>query len=98
MVYHVPRQVWRQVLSRFCILCLRIPKTTNTNQPKSNQAIDKEKPSASETTKEAYQRYIAAYNKMTSLMAEGKGDTPAGQAAYQDYVKQKKIYEATNNK
>ena len=48
--------------------------------------------------KEAHQRYIAAYNKMTSLMAEGKGDTPAGQAAYQDYVKQKKIYEATNNK
>jgi len=73
-------------------------KTAKANQAKSvqqssSQAVDQEKPST-ETTKEAYLQYIAAYNKLTSLMAAGKGDTPAGKAAYQNYVKQKKAYEA----
>jgi hypothetical protein len=42
----------------------------------------------------AYQEYIAAYNKMTSLMAKGQGDTPAAKTAYAAYKKAKDKYEA----
>ncbi|RKY27746.1 MAG: hypothetical protein DRP83_01815 [Planctomycetota bacterium] len=44
--------------------------------------------------KKAYQEYIAAYNKLTQLMAAGKGDTPAAQRAYKQYKIAKKRYEA----
>jgi len=43
---------------------------------------------------EAYQQYIAAYNKLTSLMAEGKGDTPEAQEAYEEYKAAKACYES----
>lgn len=42
-----------------------------------------------------YQVYIAAYNTLTALMAQGKGDTPEAREAYQQYVKAKEIYEAS---
>ncbi|MFH1588570.1 MAG: hypothetical protein ABIA76_04505 [Candidatus Diapherotrites archaeon] len=42
---------------------------------------------------EAYQKYIAAYNKLTELMAQGKGDTPEAQQAYQEYKEAKENYE-----
>lgn len=42
----------------------------------------------------AYQGYIAAYNKMTSLMAKGQADSPAGKSAYAAYQKAKDKYEA----
>lgn len=45
---------------------------------------------------EAYEKYIKAYTKMTSLGgAEGKGDSPEAKAAYQEYLKAKEAYEAT---
>ncbi len=44
--------------------------------------------------KAAYQTYIAAYNKLTSLMAAGKGDTPEAKKAYKDYKAAKDVYEA----
>lgn len=43
---------------------------------------------------QAYQQYIAAYNKLTSLMAEGKGDTTQAQEAYEEYVAMKACYES----
>ncbi len=48
------------------------------------------------TTKEAteaYQDYIAAYNKLTDLMSQGKGDTPEADQAYADYLEAKENYE-----
>ncbi|MFA5079174.1 MAG: cohesin domain-containing protein, partial [Dehalococcoidia bacterium] len=41
-----------------------------------------------------YAEYIAAYNKLTSLMSQGKGDTPEAQAAYAEYAKVKACYES----
>jgi hypothetical protein len=43
---------------------------------------------------EAYQWYIAAYNKLTYLMAHGGGDTPGAQAAYEEYKAAKACYES----
>ncbi|MBN1322427.1 MAG: DNRLRE domain-containing protein [Methanotrichaceae archaeon] len=47
-----------------------------------------------EDAQEAYQQYMTAYNKLTSLMAEGKGGTPEGQQAYQEFAKAKTCYES----
>ncbi|MBN1689805.1 MAG: hypothetical protein JW901_02150, partial [Dehalococcoidia bacterium] len=41
-----------------------------------------------------YAEYIAAYNKLTYLMSQGKGDTPEAQAAYEEYAKVKACYES----
>lgn len=41
----------------------------------------------------AYQQYIAAYNKLTDLMAKGKGHTPEAKLAYEEYKKAKRRYE-----
>jgi len=41
-----------------------------------------------------YEQYITAYNKLTSLMSQGKGDTPEAQAAYAEYTKVKACYES----
>ena len=40
-----------------------------------------------------YQKYIETYNALTTLMAEGKGDTPEAQAAYAAYQESKRQYE-----
>ncbi len=40
-----------------------------------------------------YQEYIEAYNKLTDLMSQGKGDTPEAQEAYQEYKEKKQAYE-----
>ena len=42
---------------------------------------------------EAYQDYIAAYNKLTDLMSRGLGDTPEAQQAYKEYKEAKQEYE-----
>jgi hypothetical protein len=47
--------------------------------------------------KKAYQAYIAAYNRLTSLMAKGMGNTPVAQQAYQAYKKFKQCYEKALN-
>ena len=57
--------------------------------------IDIDTEVSSPGAQQAYQNYIASYNKLTSLMAAGKGDTPAAKAAYNNYIKQKQIYEAS---
>jgi len=46
-----------------------------------------------DTTREAYQTYIKAYNRLTKLMAAGKGDTPEARKAYAEYKKAKDVYE-----
>ena len=50
-------------------------------------------PATPQDSSKAYQTYIAAYNKMTKLMAAGKGNTPEGKQAYLDYAAAKKVYE-----
>lgn len=58
-------------------------------------------PSANTNTtdaKKAYADYIAAYNRLTKLMSQGKGDTPEGRAAYKAYKAEKDRYEATLKK
>ena len=42
---------------------------------------------------DAYQQYIAAYNKLTQLMSQGKGDTPQAQRAFKNYTYEKQRYE-----
>jgi hypothetical protein len=44
--------------------------------------------------KKAYADYIAAYNRLTKLMSQGKGKTPEAQAAYKAYKAAKDRYEA----
>ena len=71
------------------------PVTTPT--PPSGGGTVKSPPIITATTadaRRAYQEYIAAYNKMTSLMAKGQGDTPAAKTAYAAYKKAKDKYEA----
>ena len=41
-----------------------------------------------------YEQYIAAYNKLTSLMSQGQGNTPEAQIAYEQYAKIKACYES----
>jgi hypothetical protein len=48
----------------------------------------------SAAARSAYQEYIAAYNRMTSLMAAGKGNTPEASKAHEEYLKAKTKYEA----
>jgi len=50
-------------------------------------------PRDAEARDAAYERYIRQYNKLTSLMAQGRGETPEGQAAYQEYKKARADYE-----
>ncbi len=59
----------------------------------SQNTIDSSKITSKEAT-DAYQDYIDAYNKLTELMSEGKGDTPEGQQAYREYKEAKEKYEA----
>lgn len=44
-----------------------------------------------------YEQYIAAYNKLTSLMAAGKGDTSEAKIAYDEFAKMKACYESTQS-
>lgn len=48
---------------------------------------------ANDAAKQAYQRYIAAYNRLTFLMSQGKGNTPDAKNAYQAYQQAKRQYE-----
>ncbi|MFH1477664.1 MAG: hypothetical protein ABIH24_09280 [Verrucomicrobiota bacterium] len=64
---------------------------------KTRKEIDQEAPGTA-SDQAAYQKYIAAYNKMTRLMAAGKGNTPEAQAAHREYIKQKDAYEASLKK
>ncbi|NNJ86769.1 MAG: DNRLRE domain-containing protein [Akkermansiaceae bacterium] len=66
------------------------PATTTSNQKTPPNVANV----TSADAKRAYQEYIAAYNKMTSLMAKGQGDTPAAQQAYAAYKAAKDRYEA----
>ncbi|MFO8056445.1 MAG: hypothetical protein R6V10_04030 [bacterium] len=64
-------------------------KCTNVEEGGGNNNIDARK---------AYQEYISAYNRLTDLMSQGKGDTPEAKKAYQDYKKAKARYEKAINK
>ena len=48
----------------------------------------------SAAAREAERQYTSAYNKLTGLMAAGKGDTPEAQAAYKLYREEKEKYDA----
>lgn len=66
--------------------------TGSTATPKGSTAsLDKEDDQTPEP-KEA-ESYTKAYNKLTKLMAEGKGDTPEAQEAYRKYKEAKDAYE-----
>jgi hypothetical protein len=43
--------------------------------------------------RQAYADYIAAYNRYTVLLGQGKGDTPEGKAAREAFERAKKVYE-----
>lgn len=67
------------------------PISTSTKEPTKEPTV------AAVTTadaRRAYQEYIAAYNKLTSLMAKGQGDTPAVKTAHAAYKVAKEKYEA----
>ena len=49
-------------------------------------------------SRKAYQGYIDAYNKMTDLMAEGRGETQEAKDAYKSYKEKKACYEERINK
>jgi hypothetical protein len=69
--------------------------TGNSNPERDTDDKTTLTPEKNNDAKRAYQEYIAAYNKLTSLMAKGQGDTPAAQRAYQEYKAAKDKYEAT---
>jgi len=60
----------------------------------SVQSTTSGQPGTGAATGCTYEQYMAAYNKLTSLMAQGKGDTPEAQAAYAEYAKVKACYES----
>jgi len=60
-----------------------------------NGVEDSTSPEPSAAAREAYEQYISAYNKLTELMAAGKGDTPEAQEAYKKYKHYKDLYEAS---
>ncbi len=66
------------------------PDSQDSDQP-AQKAVPTAKPLDSN---EAYQQYISAYNRLTELMSQGKGNTPEAQQAYQAYLETKKRYEA----
>jgi hypothetical protein len=55
--------------------------------------VESKKTVTSKEATQAYQEYIEAYNKLTDLMSQGKGDTPEAQQAYQEYKEAKEKYE-----
>ena len=63
-------------------------------KPDADIDTDQPDPVVSGDVQQAYQEYIAAYNKLTSLMASGQGDSPAAASAYQAYLQAKTLYEA----
>lgn len=67
---------------------------SNSSAGGGNVTSPSTKTPKSVSARRAYQAYISAYNRMTSLMAKGKGDTPAAQRAYREYKKAKDKYEA----
>lgn len=58
----------------------------NNNNNNNGQAGDPEQ------IKAAYQRYVAAYNRLSQLMSEGKGESPEAQSAYAEYRDAKAEY------
>ena len=67
----------------------------NLCSDKKGKEGDESKPEAGNTMteKDAYEKYIAAYNKLTQLNAENKGDTPEAQRAFERYKVTKEKYE-----
>ncbi|MFA5399846.1 MAG: PA14 domain-containing protein [Dehalococcoidia bacterium] len=60
----------------------------------TSQTVTSGQTGAATDTGCTYEQYIAAYNKLTYLMSQGKGDTPEAQAAYAEYAKVKACYES----
>jgi len=73
----------------------RVPeKEMRTEYVNNERQVDNEPDiTVDSATKDAYRRYIAAYNKLTQLMSHGKGDTPAAQRAFKEYTYEKQRYE-----
>ncbi|KKL71541.1 hypothetical protein LCGC14_2093880, partial [marine sediment metagenome] len=68
---------------------------TNAGSRTSGDSKKQATPSTDTTdAKKAYADYMAAYNRMTKLMARGKGNTPQGRAAYKAFRAEKDRYEA----
>ena len=64
------------------------------NRAGNEKKVDNEPEKAFvQTRKDTYQQYITAYNKLTQLLSEGKGDTPQAQVAYKAYQLEKEKYE-----
>jgi len=75
----------------------RTGPTTTTSNPTGGTTPPIQTPTSVDARR-AYQEYIAAYNRMTSLMAKGMGDTPEAKQAYQAYAAAKAKYEAAIKK
>jgi len=78
-------RIWNFILSLFR------GSEVVSNDYKENDIDSNETTTEPATT--AYQEYIVAYNKLTDLMSEGKGDTPEAQQAYKEYKTAKERYE-----
>ncbi len=65
------------------------------NLCQNQKGSDRSKPEVGNTMREkdAYERYVAAYNKLTQLNAENRGDTVEAQRAFEKYKYEKKRYE-----
>lgn len=59
---------------------------------------DASPPKQSDELKQAEAEVKAAYNRLTSLMAAGKGDTPEAQKAYKEYKQARDRYNAIYNR
>ena len=91
-----------KVLHRFCLIttlvvfCCILSWLSPSSSLFADIDHDEESsiPEQSAAAREAELQYTSAYNKLTSLMADGKGDTPEAKAAHKAYLKEKAKYEA----
>jgi len=71
------------------------PKITVKKKEGSESTTGGDPGTTEETTPvaKAHRQYIAAYNRLTQLMSQGKGDSPEAQKAYEEYKRAKANYE-----
>ena len=64
----------------------------DSGQRRDTDDHDAPPPKQSDALKQAEAEATKAYNRLTSLMAAGKGDTPEAQQAYQEYKQARDRY------
>jgi len=70
-----------------------VTSTNNHKQTKFQQNTDKKL-----NCKNAYKKFVSAYNKIVNLMSKGKGNTPEAKTAYAEYMTARNRYSSCKNR